>query len=344
MALGLPVDYLQCHGVSVEEVAALRASGLASVDDVCGVRPADLGDRLQIGRDRAMFIMKAARNEVPRGDAMGSSVSSVAMPSDFRGVSALDLLRQRSNVECIISLCPDLDTIMGGGCQIGQITELCGLPGVGKTQLCMELACTVQIPKDLHGVEGEAVYIDAEGGMMPLRLHQMAESLVARLRGQSPSATSLSAESLLRRVHVYRVHSASEQLAVVRALPAFLDEHPQVRLLVLDSVAFHMRHQIPDMMLRTRLLATLGQQLACLAQSRNVAVVITNQMTTASDRTLVPALGPSWAHVANTRLILKRVSGAGRRATIVKSPSQKHDSAEFTVTASGIAPVAPDLY
>lgn len=105
-----------------------------------------------------------------------------------------------------------------------------------------------------------------------------------------------------------------------------------------------MRHQIPDMMLRTRLLATLGQQLACLAQSRNVAVVITNQMTTASDRTLVPALGPSWAHVANTRLILKRVSGAGRRATIVKSPSQKHDSAEFTVTASGIAPVAPDLY
>lgn len=145
-----------------------------------------------------MFIMKAARNEVPRGDAMGSSVSSVAMPSDFRGVSALDLLRQRSNVECIISLCPDLDTIMGcryppllaclpASLTVGQQGRMpdradhgavrparrrqdpamvVGRPRSVPSAPCltiamqsMELACTVQIPKDLHGVEGEAVYI-----------------------------------------------------------------------------------------------------------------------------------------------------------------------------------------
>jgi RAD51-like protein 2 len=52
-----------------------------------------------------------------------------------------------------------------------------GVPGVGKTQLGMQLALDVQIPTDLGGLESSAVYIDTEGSLMPTRVEQMAVAL-----------------------------------------------------------------------------------------------------------------------------------------------------------------------
>ena len=48
------------------------------------------------------------------------------------GESALELMRRRSTLKPIVSLCEQLDTLMGGGIPIGQITEFCGVPGAGK--------------------------------------------------------------------------------------------------------------------------------------------------------------------------------------------------------------------
>ena len=44
-----------------------------------------------------------------------------------------------------------------------QVTEFCGVPGVGKTQLGIQLAVDVQIPVPCGGLGGRAVYIDTEG-------------------------------------------------------------------------------------------------------------------------------------------------------------------------------------
>ena len=52
----------------------------------------------------------------------------------------------------------------------------------------------------------------------------------------------------------------------------------QVRLLVLDSVAFHFRHGFTDMALRSRTLSAMAQQLNVLAQQHHLAVVVTNQV------------------------------------------------------------------
>ena len=42
-------------------------------------------------------------------------------------------------------------------------TEFCGVPGVGKTQLGIQLCVDVQLPECYSGAAGEAVYIDTEG-------------------------------------------------------------------------------------------------------------------------------------------------------------------------------------
>jgi hypothetical protein len=40
----------------------------------------------------------------------------------------------------------------------GEITELAGMPGVGKTRMCMQLAINVQLPAKIGGVQGEVCY------------------------------------------------------------------------------------------------------------------------------------------------------------------------------------------
>ena len=45
----------------------------------------------------------------------------------------------------------------------------------GKTQLCHQLAVTCQLPIDMGGGEGKALYIDTEGTFRPERLLAIAE-------------------------------------------------------------------------------------------------------------------------------------------------------------------------
>jgi len=111
-----------------------------------------------------------------------------------------------------------------------------------------------------------------------------------------------------------------------------------VRLLVIDSVAFHFRRDFEDMALRSRLLSILAQTLIDLAERFDLAVVLTNQVTTkfkANTSQLVPALGESWAHACTNRVML-RWDGDVRVASLLKSPSQKPDSAPFIITSAGI--------
>lgn len=67
--------------------------------------------------------------------------------------------------------------MIGGGIQIGQITEFCGVPGVGKTQIGIQICLDAQIPKIFNGNGGEAVYIDTEGSFMVERAAEMAQAL-----------------------------------------------------------------------------------------------------------------------------------------------------------------------
>ncbi|KMS64517.1 hypothetical protein BVRB_019470, partial [Beta vulgaris subsp. vulgaris] len=143
------------------------------------------------------------------------STSTLLLPSDLQGILASDLIRQRrsSPFKPIVSMCPDLDRILGGGFAIGLLTEICGLPGLGKTQLCMQLACTVQIPPTMQGNQGEAIYIDCEGSLVAQRQLQIAEALCAILQ---KSGNAISAETMLSRIHVYRVFNAVQQQSVIR--------------------------------------------------------------------------------------------------------------------------------
>ena len=302
------------------------------------------------------------------------------------GVNALDMfVAQQESKRQIITFCEALDRVLGGGVAVGEITEFCGSPGCGKTQLGIQLAVDTCIPESFGGVDGEVMYIDTEGSFDIQRVIDMSKALLKHLernlslmaKRNDPALAEMrekqrveldrvnSLDHILSRIHYCRVHSYSEQIAFVNTLPALLKKHPSTKLIVLDSVAFHFRHDFENMAKRARLLNAHAQKLNMIASEHELAVVVTNQMTTRlqsvggkTESYLVPALGESWSHAITTRIVLsvldesvdltkKRKAADGsktyeteriflRRASLVKSPSKQQQTIEFVVTKSGI--------
>ncbi len=266
--------------------------------------------------------------------------------------SASEILYEENCKLAIFTFSKDLDDLLGGGIAVGEITELCGCPGIGKTQACIQLCVSVQMPKVFGGYEGSAVYIDTEGSFMAERAREMARATVGHLfsisrflpkqpSGSDPLA-QFTEEAILDRFHLFRCHEITELLAVVESLPTYVKAHG-VKLVVIDSIAFHFRQDFKDMALRTAILAKMTSQLLNLAKSEQLAVVSVNQVTVKPDLAsgvarLVPALGESYAHGCTTRVILRWERDV-RMAYLYKSPRLPRGKARFTVTNGGLRDV-----
>ena len=260
----------------------------------------------------------------------------------FGGITAQELLAQSNDPnskqkKSIVTFCESIDVMLGGGIELGQVTEIAGMPGTGKTQLAMQLCVDASIPQHLGGVNGQAIYIDTEGSFSPQRCYTMARALVEhvhssiqrrhrrRLQQQqqlshtTPTTNSLALpklpenftpEQILSGIHVYRVHSEEEQDATMSALSDFLQKQrdksnvPPVKLIIIDSLAFHYRSANPSIdkktsnvgsrrnkkfnshnansyyFERSKKLTTLAAHLSELATKYDLAVVAVNHMTT----------------------------------------------------------------
>lgn len=249
----------------------------------------------------------------------------------------------------IITFSQEIDSMLGGGVPLGKITEFSGVPGIGKTQMAMQLAVNVHIPAAYYGPGGSSIYIDSEGSFMAERVVEIAENVVEHLTNVHATQPVLphppTTQQILEGITYYRVHDYIEQLALLNTLSTFLATHSSVRLIVWDSVSFHFRHDFTDMGLRTRLLQGMANQMMELACRFNLAIVLINQVTTkiipGGKSELTSALGQSWTHVATNRIMLSWKNGV-RYAHLVKSPTQQNKIVPYTITPAGIRDVAPD--
>jgi RAD51-like protein 2 len=213
--------------------------------------------------------------------------------------SALELLKT-SGTRGVVTFVAEVDRMLGGGVALGQVTEVVGVPGVGKTQLCMQLAVDVQIPRSMGGVEGTAVYVDTEGSMVPARLLQVAEAMCEHLRRVADKAAAaglagaeeqgravrgLTAEGVLDRIVVVRCTDAATLVATCAGLGEMIVErYPATKLVVVDTVAFPFRQTL-DARVRSAGLVSVARDLKRVAATLDVAVVVVNQMTSSSTST-----------------------------------------------------------
>jgi RAD51-like protein 2 len=128
-------------------------------------------------------------------------------------------------------------------------------------------------------------------------------------------ASEVTPEKLMQGIDVCRVHSQTELLAIINTLPSYFANTSSnsgsgssnvgsdstvsvtpLRLVVIDSIAFHFRGDLQDYQTRTRLLTGIANKLQDLAYKNNAATVVTNHMTTKIGN-ITPAAGVSRSHL-----------------------------------------------
>lgn len=191
---------------------------------------------------------------------------------------------------------PGLDGALHGGLCCGNITEIVGPAGLGKTQFCMAATAYAAATAPAgHRV----LYIDAERKFAPSRLLE-----ISRARGHD---RQLSPGVLLDRVLVLSPSDCPELLAQLQALdPGTVP----LSLIVVDSIAQLARLVVgnnpADAASRQASLAAIASRLKMLAGTCQVPAMIVNQVagSAGSGADLSAALGTLWAHAINARLVL----------------------------------------
>ncbi|KAJ2958642.1 hypothetical protein NQZ79_g5833 [Umbelopsis isabellina] len=171
-----------------------------------------------------------------------------------------------------------LDRVLGGGILTRSITEVVGQSSSGKTQLLLQLLLRVQLPTTVGGLNGEALYIYSEGKLPTNRLQQ----LITSYTNNYPDLVD--ADKTWNSIYTIQLQTTDAQHTILAyQLPVMLEKHPNIRLVVIDSIAALYRGEHHDLDDSGRLsiaaeVCDLGIRLKRLADQHNVAVVVANQV------------------------------------------------------------------
>ncbi|XP_030415590.1 DNA repair protein RAD51 homolog 2 isoform X6 [Gopherus evgoodei] len=260
-----------------------------------------------------------------------------------------------------------LDKALHGGVACGSLTEVTGPSGCGKTQFCLMMSVLATLPISMGGLDGAVIYIDTESAFGAERLVEIAEHRFPNYFGTEEKLFSMT-----RSIHLYRELTCDSVLKRIKTLEEEIISK-KVKLVVIDSVASVVRKEFDtklqgNLMERSNFLAREASLLKYLAEEFSIPVILTNQITTrlsngldiqadlvspADDLSLsevsgasgskerepgyvTAALGNTWSHNVNTRLILQYHDLQTRQVLIAKSPIAPFSAFFYTIENSGL--------
>ena len=213
--------------------------------------------------------------------------------------------------------CIPIDNLLGGGVDVGSITQIYGPPASGKTNIAL---CTTT---ETIANNKNVVYIDTEG-LSINRFHQ-----IARNKGDP--------NQLGERLIISEVHSFQEQADAIKNVEELA---PNIELIVLDSATGFYRLKQAEKNDGSVLRALARQMIMLLSLARrfDLAVIITNQIYSNPETNQIKPLGghilPHWN---GTVLRLDRFKRGNRRVTIEKHRSRPAgESARFVIEETGL--------
>eukprot|EP00747_Dinoflagellata_sp_TGD_P165919 gnl/TRDRNA2_/TRDRNA2_187930_c0_seq1.p2 gnl/TRDRNA2_/TRDRNA2_187930_c0~~gnl/TRDRNA2_/TRDRNA2_187930_c0_seq1.p2 ORF type:complete len:409 (+),score=98.84 gnl/TRDRNA2_/TRDRNA2_187930_c0_seq1:85-1227(+) len=304
-------------GLSKADLTNLVDHGIHCVETIAFMPIRHLEKVKGIGEQKAARIMTAAKQLVP-----------------MKMVSAAEMLQMRKNMVQLATGSGQLDALLAGGVETGQITEIFGEFRCGKTQLCHTLCVTCQLPTEKGGAESKALYIDTEGTFRPERLVQIAERF------------GLNSEDVLDNVTYARAYNAEHQeKLLIEAAAVFCES--RYALLVVDSATGLFRTDYTgreELAPRQQALNRFLRKLQRIADEHGVAVVITNQVMSSPDGGVPAYMGPQVkpigghiiGHASQTRLHFRKGKGEQRVCKIYDSPHLPEGEAMFAIGAGGI--------
>ena len=189
----------------------------------------------------------------------------------------------------LTTLCPRLDAWLRGGVPTRSVTEIAGEAGSAKTQLALQLLIAAQLPREMGGLDGAAVYVHTEGRAPLTRLKQLVASHPAVAAFVEAKKKSEGADfDLMRGVYVAETLDDPDGLwtALVSVASVLRDtKKKRVRLLVVDSVSSPFREtdasRANGAFSRARVLGRVAALLREYAHRHDIAVVVTNHVVDA---------------------------------------------------------------
>ncbi|XP_054478892.1 DNA repair protein RAD51 homolog 2 [Anoplopoma fimbria] len=314
----------------------LKRAGVS--DDMCEQlkrhRIESCKDLLSLG---PLEVMHAAGLSFRRASELLQTVSRAVVPPV---TTALELWRQHS---CFSTSLPALDRVLRGGLPRGTLTEVTGPSGCGKTQMCLMLSVLATLPQSLGGQDSGVIYIDTESAFSAERLVEIAQSRFPDHFGCREKVLQMAG-----RVHLFRALTCRNVLNRLDRLEEDIIS-TGAGLVILDSVASVVRKEFDttlpgNLMHRSNMLGHEASTLKYLAHQFNIPVVLTNQITThvggqgseGDSWFVTAALGNTWSHSVNTRLIVQYVDDRRRQILIAKSPVAPFAVLNYTVEKQGI--------
>ncbi|NWW16037.1 RA51D protein, partial [Falcunculus frontatus] len=293
-----------CPGLTEDMIQLLRANGIRTVVDFVSSDLEDVAQKCSLSYKALVAVRRVLLAQFSAFPANGA-----------------DLYEElKSSTAILPTGSPSLDQLLDSGLYTGEVTELMGAPGSGKTQVCLGIAASVSL-----GLKQHVLFLDSTGGFTASRLYQM-------LRAQTEDEEE---QAALQRVQVVRVFSIYELLSALQELRDRLSQQVvssvgPLKMVVLDSVSAVIYPLLGGRQSEgLALMMQLSRELKTLAREFSLAVVVTNQVTRdSSSGPLKPALGRSWSFVPSTRVLLEGKEATWEKATtqrvasLAKSPRQ----------------------
>ena len=300
-------------GVGEKVAEKLREAGFDSLEAIAAASVSELKD-IGLGEASVVKIINAARDNLKMGFETG-----------------IEALKKRELIGKITTGSDELDKLLGGGVETQAITELYGQFGSGKTQLAHQLSVNVQRPVEKGGLGRSALYIDTENTFRPERIQDMAKSL------------KMDPLEVLKNIHIARAYNSDHQTLLAEKAAEIADEY-DIGLVVVDSLMSHFRAEytgrgtLADRQQKINRHMHLLQRK--LADTHNIAVVVTNQVMSRPDvffaDPTAPVGGNIVGHTSTFRIYLRKSKGDKRVAKLVDSPSLPEGECVFEVTTGGI--------
>ncbi|XP_041132794.1 DNA repair protein RAD51 homolog 2 [Polyodon spathula] len=300
-------------------------------------------------------LMREAGQSYQQVQTLLRTVSLACAPTM---VTALELRDRRSRAFFPTSL-RGLDVVLHGGLASGTLTEVTGPSGCGKSQFCMMLSVLATLPRSMGGLDSSVLYIDTESAFCAERLVEIAQN-------RFPKYFSLQERvvEMAQKIHLFRELTCQN---VLKRLGGLEEEiiSKKAGLVIIDSIASVVRKEfdtsIPgNLSERSSLLSQEAATLKYLAEEFSIPVVLTNQITTHLSRKgtapshlecnvpesevsadgesgyVTAALGNTWSHSVNTRLIVQYLDSQRRQIIVAKSPIAPFSVFNYTVQNSGL--------
>lgn len=354
----MPDDLESLPGVGPATADKLKDNGYNSFESLAVADAANLSSEADVGESTAEDVVNAAREEA---DVGGFETGNESM-------------RKRAEMNYISTQIPGVDELLGGrGVETKSITELYGEFGSGKSQVTHQMCVNVQLPEEVGGAEGRAIFLDTEKSFRPERIAQMVQGLepdvleivlekegldftVDEIKNSEitrndpdPQNTPIDqlAEIFLNRVFKADVHNSNHQMLMAEESIKLANEHAEsdypVRLLVVDSLTSHFRSeyvgrgQLAD---RQQKLNKHLHDILKFAELNNAAAIVANQVQSNPNSYFgdptKPIGGNILGHTSTYRVYLRQAKGDKRMFKLVNSPNLPEGEFPIEITNEGI--------